>query len=182
MQLAAMTLFTVALLPLSPAGAFAEGTTVRSLVEAQCGVELAAYEEALIVGSSMWQGRVGIRSLDPSNASANQVGVWLGSAYPVIDAGVLARSRLRPEQRADLASQLGRALDLTRCLQPNSAQLDAYKKDGPVDAAKEIKSVECILQGASTLHEALLSHITGDELRALASGQTKAASACEVVQ
>lgn len=180
------TLLFAAALQLMPTSAAAQsdGLTVRSFVVAQCGAELAAYEKAVPDGQSVWQSRVSTKTLDSSRESANQVGAWLGSVYPLMDAFVMAQSELRPEQRRDIASRLGRALNLADCLLPNSAQLDVYKEEGPLDAAETIKASECIVYRAKTVHEAMLSGMGATELRALAEKQAKAAwaSDCEDFQ
>jgi hypothetical protein len=160
-----------------------DGLTVRSIVAAQCGAELTAYEEMVPEGQSIWQSRGSKTTLDPSREAVNQVGVWLGSVYPVMDAFVMARSELRLEQRRDVAARLGRALDISDCLMPNSAQLDVYMQAGPVDAADAIKSSNCLIESAKTIHEAMLADMDMTELRALAEVQSTAIiPACEDLQ
>jgi hypothetical protein len=170
-------------LQLVPAGAAAQasGPTLRGFVEAQCAAELATFEAAVPAGQSIWQ-RAADMSLDASGQSTHQVGAWLGSVSPVIDALVVAQSTLRPEQRSDVASRLGGALNLTECLRPNSAQLGAYIADGPSDAAEVIKSSECIVDRATNVHEAMLSDMGADALRAFVSDQVAATRQpdCEV--
>ncbi|WP_232209642.1 hypothetical protein [Rhodobacter ferrooxidans] len=174
------TLLFAASLQLVPTSAAAQndGLTLRSLVLARCGAELASYEETVPAGISIFQGRGGEFELDPSRESINQVGAWLSTVYPLLDAFLIGKAPLRPEQRRDVASSLGRALDLTRCLMPSSAQLDVYKMDGPPDAAEIIQSAECYIPRANIVYEAMLTDMGATELRALREEQSKAASAC----
>jgi hypothetical protein len=176
-------MLSVVSLHLAPFGAAAQSgePTLRSFLEAECGEELAAYEDAVPEGQSVWQGELGQKILDEPNEATKQVAAWVGSAFPLIDTLVFARAKLPPDQRSDVASRLGRAIDLNNCLVPDTVELDAYAEDGPRDALKEIKSLTCIIQRARIVHEAMVSDMGASELRALAKEQMDAAD-CEELQ
>jgi hypothetical protein len=171
------TLMATVVSPLASAKAEAAGTNLRDFVEARCGTELAAFELTVPAGQSIWQ-RQGEMPLDNMPGSTRQVGAWLASAYPLIDAAVLAGSKLRPEQRVSIAGQIGTAIALTDCLQPSPAHVVEYQEDGPRDAYKEIRFQQCYVEHAKNLHQAMLSELGADDLHTLARNMSEDVSDC----
>jgi hypothetical protein len=150
--------------------------TVRHHVEQTCGTQLAAYETALGEGPSFWQLQGATKELPEWETPERLViGAWVASAYPLIDAVVLAKSAVRaPRHRSATTARLGAALDLTNCLSPSESQWDKARKSLPESYLAEVRSVECFAASATILRDALASDLDDEALDRVVQEQTQA--------
>lgn len=144
------------------------GSSVRDYIASRCGTQLTAFEAVVGVERSVWKSENATTPPpEPVTDERMEIGAWAGSAYPLIQAMVLAQATSSSQSdREKISVRLRSALELTNCLKPQPDVWSAAEKSEPESFLVETRSVECVAQSAQGISEALASDLEGKALQA----------------